>query len=635
MRHQTFSSRSLQLIPSALLLLGGTGPLWAQTAIPELGEVVVTASRQPTRTNELLSDVTVIGREEIEAAGPAAAVIDVLGRQPGVEIYRSGGLGAASNVMIRGTASKHTLLLVDGVRMGSATTGYASWAHIPLLQVDRIEILRGAASSLYGSDAIGGVVQIFTRKGQGPLKVFAETGFGSHHTSASNVGFSGGQNGWSYALQAGYQDTHGISATNKKNGYYYHPDHDRFHETSASGSLSYTFAKDQELGLKFFHSDGRTHYDSGAPDYWEDGSVSSVQLYSFNRFASFWTSTLRIGRSADHQNNFSDGVSTGKYDTNQTQYQWQNDFTLPVGTALLAFERQEDEIDTNAATGVYGKPCGPLGLQFCKFEKRHIDSIVAGWKGNFGAHRLQFDLRRDDNSQYGDKTTGFAAYGYQFTPAWRANLSYGTAFKAPTFNDLYYPPDAWGDVGNPDLKPESAKNKEIAIHYESGLHHASVTAYQNDIEDMINWMFDSSTFLYQPQNIAKARVRGITLAYDGILYGLDVRAGADFQDPRDREVDKVATSHSRRHGSLSIGQRNGPYDWNVEWQVYSKRYTDRLNTQTLGGYGLVNLQAGYRFAPDWSVFARANNLFDKKYEFSRGYNTDGANFFVGIRYQPK
>jgi vitamin B12 transporter len=600
------------------------------TALPSLDEVVVTASRQPTRTNELLSDVTVIGHEEIEAAGPTAAVIDVLGRQPGVEIYRNGGLGTASNVMIRGTASKHVLLLVDGVRVNSATMGYVSWAHVPLQQIERIEILRGAASSLYGSDAIGGVIQVFTKKGRGPLRFHGETGFGSHGTSTVNAGFSGGQNGWSYSLQAGYQNTHGISATNRKNGYYYNRDNDRFHETSASGGLSYTFAKDQELGVKFFYSDGRSHYDSGAPDYWEEGSVSSVQLYSLNRLAGFWTSTLRLGQSADEQNNFSDGVSTGKYNTKQTQYQWQNDFSLPVGTALLAIERLEEEIDT---TDLYGE-FGPSG-QLHGVDKRHIDSIIAGWKGNIDAHRLQFDLRRDKNSQYGGKTTGFAAYGYQFTPAWRANVSYGTAFKAPTFNDLYFPMDAWGDVGNPDVRPETAKNKEIAVHYEAGLHHASITVFQNDIKDMIDWQYDPNTSLTQPQNIAKARVRGVTLAYDGTLYGLDVRASADFQDPRNLETDKVATSHARRHGSLSVGQRNGPFDWNVEWQAHGKRYRNAANTLTLGGYGLVNLQAGYRFAPDWTVFARANNIFDKKYEFAYGYNTDGANFFVGIRYSPK
>jgi vitamin B12 transporter len=189
--------------------------------------------------------------------------------------------------------------------------------------------------------------------------------------------------------------------------------------------------------------------------------------------------------------------------------------------------------------------------------------------------------------------------------------------------------------GNPDLEPETAKNKEIALHYEAGAHHASITAYQNDVRNLIDWEFDLNTFLYQPQNVNKARLRGVTLAYEGRLWELDVKASADFQDPRDRELDKALTQRSRRHGSLSVGQRRGALDWNLEWQVNGKRYRDEANTQTLGGYALVNLQAGYRLAPDWTAFIRANNIFDKKYTLNYGFNTDGANFFAGIRYQPK
>ncbi|MDR0440858.1 MAG: TonB-dependent receptor [Candidatus Accumulibacter sp.] len=594
--------------------------LAATAAVPDdvaLKTVVVTASRQPTRTNELLSDVTVIEREEIEAAGPSASLPDLLSRQPGLEISRSGGLGASSSVFIRGSNSGHVLLLIDGIRAGSATSGAPNLAYLPLQQIERIEILRGAASSLYGSDAIGGVIQVFTKKGEGPLAVNAEAGFGSHDTRAASAGLSGGWNGWRYSLQAANQRTHGFSATNAQSGSF-NPDRDGYRNTNASGSLAYTFAKDQELGVRFLHADGWNDYDGGSVSrYRQDARLSSFNVYSFNRLANFWTSTLRLGRSVDDTRNYRDGLNDNKYRTRQTQYQWQNDFRLPVGSALLAVERLEEKIDT---TGVYDR------------DERRIDSIIAGWRGSIDAHRLQFDLRRDRNSQYGGKTTGFAAYGYQFSSAWRANASYGTAFKAPSFNDLYFP-----DMGNPALKPETSKNREVAVHYEAGRHHASVTAYQNDVEALIGWAADPADptgWTWRPYNVDSARLRGVTLAYDGRLWAFDVKASADFQDPRNRKEDTVLPYRSRRHGSLAIGQRHGPFDWNLEWQVHGKRYRDAGNTRETGGYALVNLQGSYRFAPDWSVFVRANNLLDKKYTLNYGYNTDGANFFVGVRYAP-
>jgi vitamin B12 transporter len=561
--------------------------------------------------------VTVVEREEIEAAGPSASLADLLARQPGLEISQNGGPGATSSVCIRGSNSGHVLLLIDGIRTGSATSGSPNLAYLPLQQIERIEILRGAASSLYGSDAVGGVIQVFTRKGQGPLTVNAEAGFGSHHTSAASAGLSGSHQGWSYSLQAAQQRTNGFSASNARYGGSFNPDRDGYRNTSASGGLAYRFARDQEVGLRFLYADGWNDYDSGVSDYRQDTRVSAFNLYSLNRLNSFWTSTLRLGQSVDDGRNYRDGSSDNKYRTRQTQYQWQNDFRLPVGSALLAFERLEEKVSSNL---VYDR------------DERRVDSVIAGWSGHFAGHRLQFDLRHDDNSQYGDKTTGFAAYGYQFSPAWRANVSYGTAFKAPTFNDLYYP-----FSGNTNLDPETAKNKEVALHYEAGGHHASITAYQNDVKDLIAWApdpADPSGWTWRPYNVSKVRLRGITLAYGGSLWDVDVRASADFQDPRDRETDHLLVRRARRHGSLAVGQHRSLFDWNLEWQIHGRRYRDEANTQTLGGYALLNFQAGYRFAPDWTVFVRANNVLDKKYTLAYGYDTDGANFFVGLRYAP-
>jgi len=611
-------------LAAALCLLAlPLSPVSAQEDERSTEAIVVTANRQPTRSNDLLSDVSVIERKEIEAAGPNASITDLLARQPGLEIKTDGGPGANSAVYIRGSNVGHTLVLVDGLRVGSATLGAGNWSYLPLQQVERIEILRGAASSLYGSDAIGGVVQIFTRKGAGPLRFNGELGYGSHRTSSVSAGLSGGQQGWSYSLQVGSTQGRGFSAIENRDNSAYNPDRDGHRNTSASGRLAYAYAQGQELGLTFLHARGWNEYDSGGPwstppgaDYRQDQRLSAFSLYSRNQLHERWTSTLRLGQSSDDARQFMDDERTGKIRTDQTQYQWQNDIRLPLGTALLALERLEEKVS---------------GDQAYDRERRHINSFLLGWNGYLEQHRLQFNLRRDDNSQFGDKNTGFAAYGYQFTPALRGSVSYGTSFKAPSFNDLY-----WPGSGNADLKPETGKNKEVALHYEQGGQHLSATLYRNDVKNLIAWAPEfPGSWNWIPQNVNSARLQGLTLAYEGQLQGFDLKASADFQDPRDTDLDKVLRYRSRRHASLAVGRSHGPLDWTVEWQASGKRFQDVNNTQSLGGYALVNLQASYRLARDWALFARANNIFDRDYVLNQDYATDGANFFFGVRYAPR
>ncbi|MDR3352928.1 MAG: TonB-dependent receptor [Zoogloeaceae bacterium] len=596
----------------------------AQEAGTNLDTIVVTASRQPSRANELLSDVTVVDRQEIENAGGHGSLEDLLARQPGLEIRRTGGLGASTGIFIRGGKSEHVVVLIDGMRVGSATTGTPTWAFLPLQQIERIEILRGAASSLYGSDAIGGVVQVFTRKGEGPFRFDAEAGFGSQRSIEARAGISGSTEEWRYSLRLADQRTDGVSAQKRRNrlthftNTSYNPDRDGFHNSSASGNLVYRFAPGHEAGVNFLHSQGWNDYDNNWPDppgaagdYQSKQRISSGNLFSRNRLHEKWTSTFQIGRSRDDYRNYIDGHFDSRIRTDMTQYQWQNDIELPVGAALLGVERRIEKVYNS-------------GTRYDEDERR-ITSYLLGWTGNLGAHRLQLNARSDRNSQYGSKGTGLIAYGYQFAPEWRAHLSYGTAFHAPSFNQLY-----WPGYGVPDLEPERARNKEIALHYETATHHASLTFYRNDVRDLI--ASNPSTWVLE--NVDEARLQGATLAYEGRLFSFDLKASADFQDPRDRGRDKLITFHARRHASVSVGKRHGALDWGVEWQGNGARYRDVNNRERLPGYALVNLRAAYRLAPDWTLFARLNNVFDKEYIHDSIYSAEGANVFLGIRYAP-
>ncbi|MCX7896908.1 MAG: TonB-dependent receptor, partial [Rhodocyclaceae bacterium] len=414
--HIRLSTAALAAFPSFF------SPLAVAASADELAPVVVTATRIPTRVAEQLADVTVIAREEIEKAG-ATTLPALLALQPGLQIVTNGGLGKSTSLFTRGTNAGHTLLLVDGVPLGSATLGQPSFHNLPLSQIERIEILRGPASSLYGSDAIGGVVQIFTKKGAGPAKPEAFAGYGSYGTSELMAGISGGTETIAYSLAASQLDLRGWDATTTKIANT-NRDADGYENTAWRGRLAVTPAQGHEFGATFLRIDSRNHYDGGGPtvNAYNDDETSVWSLYAKNRLASAWTSTLRYGESQDRSENFAPGRSL--FATKQKQWVWQNDIKLPLGTLLLAYEDLQQEVDSTTAYTV---------------KARTVRSLVAGWQARLGDHSWQLSQRRDDNSQFGAKSTGSLAYGYALTPQLTARLAIGTAFKAPSFNQLYFP----------------------------------------------------------------------------------------------------------------------------------------------------------------------------------------------------
>ena len=587
--------------------------------------VVVTATRQAQRANELLTDVTVISRDEIESAGQTT-LPQLLALQPGIEYSASGGPGSNSGLFIRGSNTEHTLVLIDGMRVNSATLGTTSLSRIPLSQIDHIEILRGPASALYGSEAIGGVVQIFTKHGNGAPTYNFEAAYGTYHTSKLSAGVSGQNDGLKYSLQASFDDTDGFSNIRNPNNNSYNGDKDGFRDSSFSGNLAYRFNNDHEIGLNAFTSTGKNSYDGGykasaVKDYRNDITVSSYSLYSRNQILPGWKSTVRLGRGTDDASYVNNGVEFSAVKTDQDQVSWQNDISLPLGKALLAAEWLDQKL---VASQGYDK------------TERTIRSLLAGWNASAGAHRWQLNLRRDDISQTGAKTTGALAYGYQISDELRASASYGTAYKAPSMNDLYFPNTAFVGRGNPDLKPEFARNREASLHYETASHQASVTYFDNRIDELIQWAeTPAGSWFYVPQNVASAKITGWTLAYKGSLGPFSLRAGIDLQNPRDQATNNVLARRARHHANLGLDYSNGSWTLGGEIVGTGARFSDVENTQRMGGFTLTNLSATYRIDQNLSLFGRINNLFDRRYELIRDYGVPGINALVGIRYQPK
>ena len=594
----------------AALAVAAAFPSVTQAADHEQPTVVVTATRQAQRADEAVADITVIDREQIERAGASFSLPELLAGQPGIQMASNGGPGKTASLFIRGGNGNHTILLVDGLRVGSATSGTASWQDIPLSQIERIEIVRGAASALYGADAMGGVIQLFTRKGSGAPRVDAFVGAGSYGTREVSAGVSGGSESVSYAVRGGYTESDSFSAKTPKSSTY-NPDNDPYRNSNFSGNLSFRPAKGHEIGASLLYATARSFYDSDKNfSNYNNAAQNIWSIYSRNRLAHSWTSTVRFGQSIDDYENFASYAPTGAtIKTTQNQFMWQHDVRLPIGSLLAAYENLHQKATNEGTFDV----------------SRSVNSFLLGWTAGIGAHKLQLNARHDDNSQYGGKTTGYAGYGYQILPTLRIQGSVGSAFRAPTFNELYYP-----GFGNPDLKAENAYNKEIGLLWEQGGHNLSATYYRNRISNLIA---NDQNFI--PRNVANAKLEGVTLGYGGQLAGFDLTASLDFLDPKDADTGKRLQRRANKFANLSISRRIQALTLGVEWRGSGDRYDRANEIRPLGGYGVLNAYAKYALNQEWAVEGRMNNLLDKQYETAYGYNTPGANVFFGVRYAPK
>lgn len=592
--------------------------------------LVITATRYPSRVNELTADVTVVDREQLDRHDRSATLGEVLGRMAGVEFSRNGGRGNVESLYVRGSNTGHVLVLIDGMRVGSATLGMTDISAIPLSQIERIEIVRGAASALYGTDAIGGVIQIVTRPGTKAPKWEASAGIGSHGAYETQWTHAGRYGNWHYALKAGWSGEQGLSAVTNSNSAAWNPDRDGYHQRNFSGQIRYSLGRQGEIGASVL--DARRHYrfDSSWPaahfDWRGEQHLGSASVYATLQPLPGWQSTWRLGRSTDRlvtEPSATPGQNSDAYRTRQNQFTWQNDIDLPLGRLLALLERLEQKIDSTATYTEYA---------------RHIDSAALGWSAHYGAHRWQLNVRHDRNSQFGHRTTETVGYGYQFAPHWRLTASYGTAFKAPSFNDLYYPNTAFVGVGNPALQPERARNREAGLHFEQGSQRFGLTVFRNDITDLIQWeeTFPGSWF-YTPVNVGRARITGTTAEYGGRFGAWSLYANATAQNPQDTATGKMLIRRAKRHATLGALYEAGNWQAGAEWKLSSERYDDPANTRRLGGYGTFSLHGRYQLGRDWSVFARADNIFDKRFEYARSSTTHfgnpGATVFVGLNYK--
>lgn len=613
----------------------------AQQQLALLDPVVVTATRQAQRVDESIATVTVLEQAELDAAGPSTTLGELLGRLPGIELGRSGGRGSDESIFIRGANGGHTLFLVDGMRVGSATLGSTSAQLIPLSQISRVEVLRGPASAVYGSDAIGGVIQVFTKAGAEAPLFSAEAGAGNLGTYAASVAHANRIGGLSYDVKLGGSTSIGINSILSPAYPGYNPDRDGYKNQNASLNAAYAFNKAFEVGAGYFYSESRNRYDAfqsqpvfpwasvnAGINYQMQHQVSGGHAYARLTPLDGWVSNLKVAQGMDRTESPEAvlGDPRSLFKTTQNQVAWQNDLRLPVGNAMVLLERLEQTVDS---TKNYSQ------------KSRTIDSVGLGWNGRFGSNSFQVNFRSDDNSQFGRHNTYLLGYAYRFTPAWSLAASYGTAFKAPTMNDLYFPTTPGVGGGNANLKPEESRSRELSLRYETDRYHGSITYFDNRIENLIDWVTDPVTFFSTPDNTGKVRIKGVELVAGTVVGAWRFNAAVTFQDPRDEETNEQLRRRARQYATLSAIYGAGPVNAGVELKGVGRRYDDphwqtRLNQVEMGGYALVNLFADYRFSRAWQAFARVDNLFDQRYETARSttvrYGVPGVTAFAGLRY---
>lgn len=593
-----------------------------------LAPVVVTATRSPRAATDVLADNIIISSEEIAQSGQSS-LVDLLQRQRGIEIARNGGPGTNSSVFARGTNNNQTLVLIDGVRTGSSTSGGASWAAIPLSQIDHIEIVYGPLSSLYGADAVGGVVQIFTKKGDGAPHFTASAGYGSYATRSLQAGVSGStndQNRFRYALNIAKEDSDGFSAT-KPGNFSFNPDKDGYKKSSASGQFSLDISKGHEVGFNFLHSQLDARFDNGPStfDARSEGNLGSYGVYSRNRFLPHWTSLLQFSQSTDNSDSLTSAtLPAGKstFNTKQTDLTWQNDIALGADVLQLIAERRKEQVDSSRPELV---------------RDRTTDSLAASYQLKRGAHRANLGVRSDRNTQFGSATTGSLAYGYQITKALRVNASAGTSFRAPTFNELYYKFSSTNFYGIETNRPEHGKNAEIGMYYDDGKSQLSAVYYRNAVRDMLVFTnpcpVSPATHTFGcAYNVNNALLTGLSLGAKTTKGNLTVRGTLDLQDPRDETADRLFARRARQHGAVAVEYAAGAIKTGAEMVFSGKRFDDSSNKIVLGGYTLLNLYGSYDLARDWSLFARWDNVMNKDYELAGSYATPGSSLFVGVRY---
>ena len=539
----------------------------------------------------------------------------MLARSPGIAISRNGGPTGSSSVYIRGGEQRHTALLVDGVRLDSQATGGASWNTIPLGQIDRIEILRGPCAAIYGSDALAGVIQVFTRRGEAGLHPSIEFGIGSYGTRKVDLAVSGAEGNFDYALGLAYERSNGFnvqpaSINTDRDGY-------RMHSTAVR--LGYTLNPQHRIELNMLDSRINAQYDNGFTPLVDDHALNHTQTLGMSwnaQWSDAYTSRISISQGKD---NYETKPSIYATDTTVTSYLWHNEYRQGGHLLSADVERREDKLN-NAGT-----------LPSTQTQ-RSQNALALGYGYQMGAHNVQLNLRRDDDSEFGNKNTSNIGYAFAFMPHWKLTAATGSAFRAPT---LY---QRFSEYGKAGLRPETGRNSEFGFKYLQSGDEFSASIYHNRVTDLIAYIGGPGTCA-SPwgcyDNVDKATYKGINLAAATTLQDVRLSASLDLQNPKDNSTNKLLPRRAKTQATLTADRRVGTWDLGGELQYVGKRFDRANEVAPLKKFSVLNLSASSPIAKDWRVVGRVDNLGNANNETAKGFATGGRQLYIGLKWQPQ
>jgi vitamin B12 transporter len=584
--------------------------------------LVVTATRVEQPMSEVIGAVSVITRSDIERRG-VNSLQDLLRGETGVNVANNGGLGKLSNVFLRGADAEQVLVLIDGVRVGSATSGTTAFELLPIDQIERVEIIRGPRSSLYGSDAIGGVIQIFTRRANSPS---VSVGFGSHETSSVAGSFGITSDAAWFSVASSHLESEGFNSCTGApfppggGCFTYEPDADAYRNTSGSLRTGYRWTR-AEIEASALYASGTTEYDGSFANE-NDFVQQVVSLRSKVDPTDHWSISLSVGDSRDQHDNYFDDpaadderVFSSRFDTQRSHASVQSDWALSAGQILsVGTDYFDDSVESDVL-----------------FEQVSRDNlgVFAQYQIQVGAHRFLASARTDDNEQFGRHETGSVGWKWSLNDRWYLTAGWGTAFGAPSFNDLYYP-----GFSNPDLDPETSESYELGFGWSNAAINTSVNVFENRVDDLI--VYDAT--LFEPNNLNRARVRGVEADVDAAIGDWTVSVGFSALDARNRtrglEFGNYLPRRPRQSGHLELGRKLGQVDVRARVTAEGSRYDDVFNVNRIGGYGIVDLTFDYAVSAAWIVQGKIGNAFDREYRTVRFYDQDDRTFFVNVRFRP-